>query len=450
MKAKYSQLFKELVNAYQDEVFEEKLNKILSDDTVDKNELAGVISSLCGVQLKYTDNYYQDLKEAIETYKINHKVVNKIRVCEMDCVDVDGKTLCERTCPFDAIIVDEKSHTSSIDKEKCTDCGFCVEGCPSGAILDKIEFIPFANLLKEKVPVIAAVAPAITGQFGSDVTIYQLRSAFKKMGFMDMVEVAFFADMLTLKEAVEFDEHVHDKTDFMITSCCCPMWVAMLKRVYNELVKHVSPSVSPMIAAGRVLKALNPKCKVVFIGPCIAKKAEAKERDILGAIDYVLTFAELKDIFEALDIDPVKLENDYSTEYASRGGRLYARTGGVSIAVSEAIEKIFPQKFEMLKAIQANGIVECKKLLNEAKEGNIKANFIEGMGCIGGCVGGPKAIIPREEGRLRVNQFADNSDIKVAVDSDIMGKILSKLGINSVEDFKHKERVEIFERDFDK
>lgn len=450
MKAKYSQLFKELVNAYQDEVFEEKLNKILSDDTVDKNELAGVISSLCGVQLKYTDNYYQDLKEAIETYKINHKVVNKIRVCEMDCVDVDGKTLCERTCPFDAIIVDEKSHTSSIDKEKCTDCGFCVEGCPSGAILDKIEFIPFANLLKEKVPVIAAVAPAITGQFGSDVTIYQLRSAFKKMGFMDMVEVAFFADMLTLKEAVEFDEHVHDKTDFMITSCCCPMWVAMLKRVYNELVKHVSPSVSPMIAAGRVLKALNPKCKVVFIGPCIAKKAEAKERDIIGAIDYVLTFAELKDIFEALDIDPVKLENDYSTEYASRGGRLYARTGGVSIAVSEAIEKIFPQKFEMLKAIQANGIVECKKLLNEAKEGNIKANFIEGMGCIGGCVGGPKAIIPREEGRLRVNEFADNSDIKVAVDSDIMDKILSKLGINSVEDFKHKERVEIFERDFDK
>jgi iron only hydrogenase large subunit-like protein len=263
-----------------------------------------------------------------------------------------------------------------------------------------------------------------------------------------MVEVAFFADMLTLKEAVEFDEHVHTKEDFMITSCCCPMWVAMLKRVYGELVKHVSPSVSPMIAAGRVMKALNPDCKVVFIGPCIAKKAEAKEKDLLGDIDYVLTFAELMDIFKALDIDPSKMPEDYSTEYASMGGRLYARTGGVSKAVSDAIERIFPEKFKMLTTTQANGVIECKKMLSEAMEGNISANFIEGMGCIGGCVGGPKAIIPREEGRERVNEFAYNSDIKVAVDSDTMNKILAKLQIHSVEDFMHEERVEIFERHF--
>jgi iron only hydrogenase large subunit-like protein len=448
LKAKYSELFKEVINAYQNGGFEEKLKKILSDEYVDKEELAGVISSLCGVQLDFTDNYIEDLKKAIEGYEINHKVVNKIRTCHLDCIDIDGKTICEKTCPFDAIVVDKDSHTSSIDDEKCTDCGFCVEGCPTGSILDKVEFIPFANLLKEKAPVIAAVAPAITGQFGPDVTIYQLRSAFKKMGFTEMVEVAFFADMLTLKEAVEFDEHIHDKNDFMITSCCCPMWVAMLKRVYNDLVKHVSPSVSPMIASGRVMKVLNPNCKVVFIGPCIAKKAEAKEKDLLGDIDYVLTFAELKDIFEALGINPAELPEDYSTEYASKGGRLYARTGGVSIAVGEAIEKIFPEKYEMLTTTQANGVVECKKMLSEAQEGNIRANFIEGMGCIGGCVGGPKAIIPKEEGRDRVNEFAYNSEVKVAVDSETMNRILSKLGIESVEDFKHKGRTDIFERHF--
>jgi iron only hydrogenase large subunit-like protein len=102
----------------------------------------------------------------------------------------------------------------------------------------------------------------------------------------------------------------------------------------------------------------------------------------------------------------------------------------------------------MLTTTQANGVVECKKMLSEAKEGVIHANFIEGMGCIGGCVGGPKAIIPRDEGRERVNEFAYNSDIKVAVDSDTMNKVLEKLGINSVEDFMHKERVTIFERDF--
>ena len=103
-----------------------------------------------------------------------------------------------------------------------------------------------------------------------------LRTAFKKIGFTDMVEVAFFADMLTLKEAIEFDEHVKTKEDLMITSCCCPMWVGMVKKVYHNLVKHVSPSISPMIAAGRILKELNPNCKVVFIGPCIAKKAKLK------------------------------------------------------------------------------------------------------------------------------------------------------------------------------
>jgi iron only hydrogenase large subunit-like protein len=448
LKAKYSDLFKELVKVYYEGGFETKLQSILSDPEVNKEDLARVISSLCGVQLDFTDNYIEDLKKAIEEYKINHKIVNKVKVCSMDCVDIEGQTMCQRSCPFDAIFIDEEKHTSSIDEEKCTDCGFCVEACPTGSILDKVEFIPFANLLKEKVPVIAAVAPAITGQFGSEVSIYQLRSAFKRMGFTEMVEVAFFADMLTLKEAVEFDEHVHTIDDFMITSCCCPMWVAMLKRVYGELVKHVSPSVSPMIAAGRVMKTINPDCKVVFIGPCIAKKAEAKEKDLLGDIDYVLTFAELMDIFKALDLNPADMPQDYSTEYASMGGRLYARTGGVSKAVSDAIEKIFPDKYAMLTTTQANGVVECKKMLSEAKEGVIHANFIEGMGCIGGCVGGPKAIIPRDEGRERVNEFAYNSDIKVAVDSDTMNKVLEKLGINSVEDFMHKERVTIFERDF--
>jgi iron only hydrogenase large subunit-like protein len=226
------------------------------------------------------------------------------------------------------------------------------------------------------------------------------------------------------------------------------MWVAMLKRVYNDLVKHVSPSVSPMIASGRVMKVLNPNCKVVFIGPCIAKKAEAKEKDLLGDIDFVLTFAELKDILEAVGINPAEMPEDFSTEYASRGGRLYARTGGVSIAVSDAVEKLFPEKFKLLTAAQANGVVECKKMLSEAQQGNIHANFIEGMGCIGGCVGGPKAIIPKEEGRERVDEFAFNSDIKVAVDSDTMQRILNRLGITSVEDFEHKERVSIFERHF--
>lgn len=449
MKTVYNDLFKAIIKAYYEGNFKEQIKELIEDENVDNEYLSEVISSLCGVKVGYSENYTKDLEEAVKTYSSDHKVVNKVMKCNMACADSNGETNCSKSCPFSAIIVDKENHVSRIDEDRCTDCGLCVEACTEGKILDKIEFIPLANLLKENTPVIAAVAPAIVGQFGKDVTINQLRAAFKKIGFADMVEVAFFADMLTLKEAVEFDHMVRNKDDFMITSCCCPMWVGMLKKVYSGLQTHVSPSVSPMIAAGRVLKKINSDCKVVFIGPCIAKKAEAKDKDIAGDIDYVMTFQELKTVFDALEVEPSKLQEDISTEYASRGGRLYARTGGVSIAVGDAIGRMYPEKHSTFYPVQANGVAECKAILAKAQNGEIEANFIEGMGCVGGCVGGPKAIIPRTEGRQFVNNFADSSNIKVALDSSCMELILKKIDIASTDDFKHKEKIEIFERKFE-
>jgi len=444
----YNEIFKTLLKSYYEDNFENKVQELLSKDNIDKNELSSIISSLCGVDVNFSCNYIDDLNKAILSYKTSHKIVNKIKHCDMDCIDDKGKTTCQASCPFDAILIDDSRNTTFIDKNKCTDCGFCVEACPSGALMDKVAFIPLVNLLKGNTKVIATVAPAITGQFGETVNVDKLRTAFKKIGFTDMIEVAFFADMLTIKEAVEFDEHVKTKDDLMLTSCCCPMWVGMVKRVYHTLIKHVSPSVSPMIASGRVLKKLNPDCKVVFVGPCIAKKGEAKEKDLLGDIDYVLTFAELKDIFDTLNINPEELEEDTSTEYASRGGRLYARTGGVSIAVGEAIEKLFPEKYHLLNAVQGNGVKECKVLLTKAQSGEVNSNFIEGMGCVGGCVGGPKALIDAASGKRKVDEFAESSKIKTSIDSECMDEILSKIGINEVNDFKDKTKTKIFGREF--
>jgi len=226
------------------------------------------------------------------------------------------------------------------------------------------------------------------------------------------------------------------------------MWVGMLKRVYSDLVKHVSPSISPMIASGRVLKKLNPQCKVVFVGPCVAKKAEANNPDLLGDIDFVLTFAELKDIFEALNINPSKLEETETSEYASKGGRLYARTGGVSIAIGDAIERLFPDKYKFFKSIQGDGVKECKDLLTKAQSNKLNANFVEGMGCVGGCVGGPKAILPTDVGRENVNTFANNSEIKVSIDSSCMNEILHRIGIDTIDDFGDEKKIELFHRDF--
>ncbi|MFL0195130.1 [Fe-Fe] hydrogenase large subunit C-terminal domain-containing protein [Clostridium sp. WILCCON 0269] len=448
MKDKYRDLFKYIVKSYYDGDFEEKVEEILSKNKLDKEDFCKIISSLCGTNITYTPNFIKDLKEAIKCYKGNEKIVRHVHTCSLKCKDKNNKTLCESSCPFNAIFIDNEKNSATIDEDKCTDCGFCVDACPNGNIMDTVQFLPLAGILKSDSPVIAIVAPAITGQFGDNVTMDQLRASFKKIGFNDMIEVAFFADMLTLKEAVEFDNYVKSEKDLVITSCCCPMWVGMLKKTYNNLIKHVSPSVSPMTAGGRILKKLNPQCKVVFIGPCIAKKAEAKEKDIIGDIDFVLTFAETKDIFDALNIDPSELKGHPSPEYASKGGRLYARTGGVSIAIGEAVEKMFPEKHKLFEPIQANGVKECKAILDKAQKGEITANFIEGMGCVGGCVGGPKVLIPKEKGRNEIDNFAENSEIKVSTDSKCMDKILELLDINSLEDFKVAEKIDLLEREF--
>lgn len=448
MKAIHSDIFKDLVDAHFKGSLDDKVAELLIEHKGDKEKLAHTIANLCGVDVPYDENYLFNLKQAIKNYTNQQGVVSKIADCPADCADPTGRTECQKSCPFDAIIYDETKGGTFIDVDTCTDCGFCVEACPSGSLLDKTEFIPLVDLFKSGKPVIAAVAPAIAGQYGENVSLDMLRTAFKKVGFTDMVEVAFFADMLTLKEAIEFDHLVQDKGDLMITSCCCPMWVGMVKHVYNNLVKHVSPSVSPMIAAGRVLKELNKDALVVFIGPCIAKKGEIKQPDLLGDIDYVLTFAEMQLIFEALNIDPKNCEPTQTMEYASREGRLYARTGGVSLSVHEAIQRIFPEKADFFKSVQANGVVECKNILDKVQTGEITGNFLEGMGCVGGCVGGPKAIIPRDKGREKADEFAENAEVKISLDSDRMKDILSRLGINSAEDFKDHEKVAIFERKF--
>ncbi|MBU2703451.1 iron only hydrogenase large subunit-like protein [Sporomusaceae bacterium BoRhaA] len=335
---------------------------------------------------------------------------------------------CIAACDAHAISADSEGHII-IDKEKCLGDGHCVQACNFGALAENSQFVPLIKLLKEtKDPIYASIAPAFAGQFGENVTAGKLRSALKKIGFTEVVETALYADLLTMKEALEFDEHVKDEHDFLITSCCCPVWIKLIENKYPELVEKISPSVSPMIASGRIIKKFEPNAKVVFIGPCIAKKQEIMLPELKGAIDFVLTFKELNAIFEAAGVNPVE-EADHENAQASWGGRVYGRTGGVSGAVAATVERLVPKKVQKLRSLKVDGVLEIQKLLEQLKTSGLKnANFIEGMACKGGCVGGPGRLITPEAGTNQVNQYGDASVAKTPVENPEVYTILARFG----------------------
>lgn len=441
-------IFGELVKRY----WNDKLN-----DVEDLNDLAAQIKE----QYQFHDEDMAFIKDHIRiamglnptgesVFKDELKLVKNFNVVDRPVISkIEGPCAhcgedsrsCKDSCLYESHVY-RRTKGPVIINDKCLTCGRCVNDCDFGALADKIEFIPVIDILKKKTkPVYAAVAPAIAGQFGDNVTLGQLRSAFKIMGFTDMIEVAMFADILTIKEAFEFNHLVKNAEDFFLTSCCCPVWFNMTRKNYSELYKHMSPSVSPMIASGRILKKLYPDAKVVFVAPCIAKKAEIKEKELQGAIDFVINFRELKEIFEALKINPAELVGD-EKDQASLGGRFYARTGGVSFSVKTVVNRINPSRLIKLKAKKVDGVVNCKKILEELSNNKVNDyNFIEGMGCVGGCVGGPRTNIDVEKATQIVNESAEDSLIMTPFDNLNVMKTLKQLGMKKIEEIMEKPEV---------
>ncbi len=362
-----------------------------------------------------------------------------------ECGDCAYERACQSSCIFDAIEEDDNGKLF-INPDLCTGCSTCIDACERKNISPAKDVLPAMKAVREaEGPAYMLVAPAFLGQFSENVTPGKLRTAFRALGFTGMVEVALFADVLTLKEALEFDKHVVETGDYQLTSCCCPVWIAMIRKMYHELMPHVPGAVSPMIACGRMIKLLHPDAVTVFAGPCLAKKSEAREPDIAGAIDYVLTFQEVSDIFEAADIHPEELEDD-KKEHSSRAGRIYARTGGVSEAVRETERQLNPDRKMKVKSEQADGVPGCKELIRKIQNHETDANFFEGMGCVGGCVGGPKAILNREDGRKYVEEYGEESPFATPLENPYVMKLLEELGFQTIEDFV--ERSELLKRSF--
>ncbi len=358
-----------------------------------------------------------------------------------DCEDENCS--CIKSCFFDALTKNEKGEIT-IDINRCQSCGSCLDACHTKRLIDAKQTLPLLKDIHEgKRPVYAMIAPAFIGQFTSTVTPGKLRTAFKRLGFAGMVEVALFADILTLKEALEFDRAVQTESDYMLTSCCCPVWLSMCRKA--GLMDHIPGSVSPMVACGRGIKRLHPDAITVFIGPCIAKKAEAKEADVRDAVDYVLTFQEMQDIFELGEFNIDTLPED-DREHSSTAGRIYAYSGGVSEAVHGCLERLRPHRTLPLTSECADGVTGCRDLISRVLSGEISANFIEGMGCVGGCVGGPKVLVNQEAGKKHVAEYGREAVYASPAENPYVIELLHRLGFATVEELLEKD--DMFTRHF--
>lgn len=295
------------------------------------------------------------------------------------------KRPCKFSCPVDAITYDENG-ISVIDKEKCIRCGLCIHKCPFGAIGSKTDIVPVIEGILSDKKIYAMVAPATEGQFGANITMKSWKKAMKAVGFDDMIEVGLGGDMTAAYEAKEWAEAYREGKK--MTTSCCPAFANMIKKHFPELVEHVSTTVSPMCAVSRMIKAGDPEAITVFIGPCISKKSEVHDHAIEGNADYALTYSEIRAIMRARDVELVEDNNSY--QEASVYGKRFANSGGVTDAVLQSLKECEDEIDAHV--CTANGAAECKKALLLMKAGRLPEDFIEGMICEGGCVGGPSSF----------------------------------------------------------
>ncbi len=300
---------------------------------------------------------------------------------------------CKKACPANAITYDEYGFCI-IDEEKCIQCGHCIHDCPFGAISSKVYAVPVIEALKSKREVFALCAPATEGQFGKDITMASIRKALRELGFTDMVEVGLGGDMTAASEALEWSEALAEHRK--MTTSCCPAFINMMRTQFpKQFAENMSSTVSPMVAVSRYLKATHPGCMTVFIGPCIAKKGECEDASVAGRPDCALTFGEMIALLESKDIIFEKVEEVY--QEASLFGKKFAGSGGVAGAVLECMKER-GEDVSGVKLLSCAGGAECKKALLLLKTGRLPEDFIEGMMCPGGCVGGPS----RREGEKTI------------------------------------------------
>ena len=332
------------------------------------------------------------------------------KVCPYSAI-VNRMRPCQMACKVKAISINE-DNAAAIDNDKCIQCGACVYQCPFGALMDKSYILDVIDLIKksennQNYKVYAIVAPAIYSQFNY-AKLGQVITGLKELGFYTVIEAALGADMVAMAESKELVEKG------FLTSSCCPGFVKYIKTAFPDLESLISHNPSPMAALAKYIKSIDATAKVVFIGPCTAKKAEAQLEDVKPHVDAVMTFEELQALYDSKDIDITSLEEGV-LDNASYFGRIFARSGGLSDAVVQALKE---QEIEFdVKATVCDGIEACRMALLRKSKNALDANFIEGMACVGGGIGGAGCLTHGEKNKAEVDKYGREALEKTITDA---------------------------------
>ena len=333
------------------------------------------------------------------------------KVCPYSAI-TNRKRPCQNACKINAITINEED-AAAVDNSKCISCGACVYQGPFGAITDKSFILDVIKFLKEsgnntKYRTYAIVAPAISSQF-TYAKLGQVVTGLKELGFYKVIEAALGADMVAQAESEELAEKG------FLTSSCCPAFVSYIKKSFPELVPFVSSNLSPMATVARYIRNKQPDAKIVFIGPCTAKKMEVQLGSVKPYVDSAMTFEELQAMFDSRDIDITTLE-ERTLEQSSAFGRGFAQCGGLAEAVAEGLKEQGLEDFDLMPH-SCDGIEECRITLLKKKKGVLKENFIEGMACDGGCIGGAGCLTHGPKSKVLVEKFSREAGSKTILAS---------------------------------
>ena len=305
---------------------------------------------------------------------------------------------CIRHCPVKSIRF--SGNQAHIVQNECILCGRCFVVCPQNAkqIADSTEVV--RTLMSGRLPVIASIAPSFVANY-ENVGIESMREALKKIGFADVEETAIGATMVKK----EYERILAEGTQDVLISSCCHSVNLLIQKHFPAALPFLADVVSPMQAHAADIKRRNPEAKVVFIGPCVAKKDEA---EYYNGVDAVLTFEELT---AWLEREHVVLEQKPDEK---EGGlaRLFPTTGGV-LKSMDCTEKGYTY-------LAIDGVENCMAALRDIEAGRLHKCFIEMSACVGSCVGGPvmeKARHSAIQGSLAVAEYAGEHDFEVEMPS---------------------------------